>query len=305
MDEYLRFHPRRHPRARRRLPHHQGQPGSARTTWQGCRGRHRQLLRIRPCRIHSENGRGVPTARWARDEEFTEGADPCFGGFSVVSTSSYTEQGTSAKRDDPRCPRHHRPALGRRKISAALRAGAGRRLCRRSHRAQLIDCNDAFVHMLGYSKRGRTAGAESGFGNLRRSQPARSFPPRDRGSQLRSQFRSHAAPQRWHAAAGCRKQLCHARCHRQHRALSGIRSRHDRKAPRRRRDAAPQPRTECAQRDGRGGGAIVRPGRNPQPDSAAGGHAVRSRERNGLSLRHRQLRHIAVAPHGGRAAATK
>ncbi|HKD44668.1 MAG TPA: GAF domain-containing protein, partial [Candidatus Angelobacter sp.] len=37
--------------------------------------------------------KGCPYCALGGDEEFTEGADPCFGGFSVVSTSSYTEQG--------------------------------------------------------------------------------------------------------------------------------------------------------------------------------------------------------------------
>ncbi len=38
-----------------------------------------------------------PYCAMGGDEEFTEGADPCFGGFSVVSTSSYTEQGSPQK----------------------------------------------------------------------------------------------------------------------------------------------------------------------------------------------------------------
>src|SRR5579864_9047273 len=40
---------------------------------------------------------GCPYCAMGGDEEFTEGADPCFGGFSVVSTSSYTEQGSPQK----------------------------------------------------------------------------------------------------------------------------------------------------------------------------------------------------------------
>ena len=40
---------------------------------------------------------GCPYCAMGGDEEFTEGADPCFGGFSVVSTSSYTDQGTQQK----------------------------------------------------------------------------------------------------------------------------------------------------------------------------------------------------------------
>ena len=86
------------------------------------------------------------------DEEFTEGADPCFGGFSVVSTSSYTEQGS--------------PQKG---IMHVVRDITDRRSAEEKYRllfeqvqegvyvanplGQLIDCNDAFVHMLGYSQR--------------------------------------------------------------------------------------------------------------------------------------------------------
>src|SRR5207245_5530639 len=40
---------------------------------------------------------GCPYCAMGGDEEFTEGADPCFGGYSVVSTSSYTEQGSPQK----------------------------------------------------------------------------------------------------------------------------------------------------------------------------------------------------------------
>ena len=40
---------------------------------------------------------GCPYCAMGGDEEFSEGADPCFGGYSVVSTSSYTEQGSPQK----------------------------------------------------------------------------------------------------------------------------------------------------------------------------------------------------------------
>ena len=86
------------------------------------------------------------------DEEFTEGADPCFGGFSVVSTSSYTDQGTQQKG-----------------IIHVVRDITARRSAEEKYRllfeqvqegvyvadpkGRLIDCNDAFVHMLGYSNR--------------------------------------------------------------------------------------------------------------------------------------------------------
>jgi len=95
---------------------------------------------------------GCPYCALGADEEFTEGADPCFGGFSVVSTSSYTEQGN--------------PQQG---IIHVVRDITDRRSAEEKYRllfeqvqegvyvatpaGQIIDCNDAFVHMLGYSTR--------------------------------------------------------------------------------------------------------------------------------------------------------
>ena len=86
------------------------------------------------------------------DEEFTEGADPCFGGFSVVSTSSYTEQGSPQKgtihvvrdiTDRRSAEEKYRLLFEQVQEGVYVAKPAG----------QLIDCNDAFVHMLGYSKR--------------------------------------------------------------------------------------------------------------------------------------------------------
>ena len=95
---------------------------------------------------------GCPYCARGGDEEFTEGADPCFGGFSVVSTSSYTDQGTQAKG-----------------IIHVVRDITARRSAEEKYRllfeqvqegvyvadpnGRIIDCNDAFVHMLGYSNR--------------------------------------------------------------------------------------------------------------------------------------------------------
>ncbi|MGA8428708.1 MAG: PAS domain S-box protein [Candidatus Sulfotelmatobacter sp.] len=86
------------------------------------------------------------------DEEFTEGADPCFGGFSAVSTSSYFEQGSQ-----------------QRGVIHVVRDVSDRRSAEEKYRllfeqvqegvyvatptGRLLDCNDAFVTMLGYSRR--------------------------------------------------------------------------------------------------------------------------------------------------------
>jgi PAS domain S-box-containing protein len=95
---------------------------------------------------------GCPYCAMGGEEEFTEGADPCFGGFSVVSTSSYTEQGSPQKgtihvvRDitDRRSAEEKYRLLFEQVQEGVYVA---------SPTWQLIDCNDAFMHMLGYSNR--------------------------------------------------------------------------------------------------------------------------------------------------------
>ncbi len=93
-----------------------------------------------------------PYCAMGGDEEFTEGADPCFGGFSVVSTSLYTEQGS------PQKGTIHvvRDITERRSAEEKYRllfeqVQEGVYVARPD--GKLIDCNDAFVHMLGYKKR--------------------------------------------------------------------------------------------------------------------------------------------------------
>jgi len=86
------------------------------------------------------------------DEEFTEGADPCFGGFSVVSTSSYSEQGIPQKgtihvirdvTDRRTAEERYRLLFEQVQEGVYVASPAG----------TILDCNDAFVNMLGYSSR--------------------------------------------------------------------------------------------------------------------------------------------------------
>jgi PAS domain S-box-containing protein len=95
---------------------------------------------------------GCPYCAMGGGEEFTEGADPCFGGFSVVSTSSYTEQGSPQKgtmhvvrdiTDRRSAEEKYRLLFEQVQEGVYVANSAGR----------LLDCNDAFVHMLGYSNR--------------------------------------------------------------------------------------------------------------------------------------------------------
>src|SRR3954449_5121696 len=86
------------------------------------------------------------------DEEFAEGADPCFGGFSVVSSSSDTEQGSPQKgtihvvRDiTERRSAEEKYRLLFEQVQEGVYVA--------SPAGTLIDCNDALVNMLGYSYR--------------------------------------------------------------------------------------------------------------------------------------------------------
>jgi two-component system NtrC family sensor kinase len=95
---------------------------------------------------------GCPYCAMGGDDEFTEGADPCFGGFSTVSTSSYTEQGTQQKgtihvvRDiTERRSAEEKYRLLFEQVQEGVYVS--------DPNGRLIDCNDAFVHMLGYSNR--------------------------------------------------------------------------------------------------------------------------------------------------------
>jgi PAS domain S-box-containing protein len=85
-------------------------------------------------------------------EEISEGPDPCFGGFSMVSTSSYTEQGSKQKgtihivRDiTERRSAEEKYRLLFEQVQEGVYVS--------TPRGRLLDCNDAFVHMLGYNKR--------------------------------------------------------------------------------------------------------------------------------------------------------
>src|SRR6266446_4556190 len=86
------------------------------------------------------------------DEGFYEGTDPCFGGFSMISTSSYMEQGSKQKG-----------------TIHVVRDTTDRRIAEEKYRllfeqvqegvfvatpeGKLLDCNDAFMRMLGHSSR--------------------------------------------------------------------------------------------------------------------------------------------------------
>jgi PAS domain S-box-containing protein len=98
------------------------------------------------------NWTGCPYCATRGDHEFTEGADPCFGGFSVVSTSAYAEQESSQRgiihvvrdiTDRRSAEEKYRLLFEQVQEGVYVATPAGK----------LVDCNDAFVNMLGYGKR--------------------------------------------------------------------------------------------------------------------------------------------------------
>jgi PAS domain S-box-containing protein len=83
------------------------------------------------------------------DVDFVEGSDPCFGGYSLVSTSSYTDQNSKQKgtihviRDTTErraAEEKYRLLFEQVQEGVFVATPEGR----------LLDCNDAFVQMLGY-----------------------------------------------------------------------------------------------------------------------------------------------------------
>jgi PAS domain S-box-containing protein len=86
------------------------------------------------------------------DVDFVEGPDPCFGGYSMVSTSTYSEQGGKQKgtihviRDttDRRSAEERYRLLFEQVQQGVFVA---------TPEGKLLDCNDAFVQMLGYETR--------------------------------------------------------------------------------------------------------------------------------------------------------
>ena len=95
---------------------------------------------------------GCPYCAMGGDDEFTEGADPCFGGFSTVSTSSYTEQGTQ-QRGTIHVVRDITERRSAEEKYRLLFEQVQEGVYVSDPNGRLIDCNDALVHMLGYNSR--------------------------------------------------------------------------------------------------------------------------------------------------------
>jgi len=85
-------------------------------------------------------------------DKVSEGPDPCFGGFSTVSTSPFVEQG-SQKKGTIHIVRDITARRSAEEKYQLLFDQAQEGVYVASPAGQLLDCNQAFVHMLGYEKK--------------------------------------------------------------------------------------------------------------------------------------------------------
>jgi two-component system NtrC family sensor kinase len=90
----------------------------------------------------------------ARNDSGIESSDPCFGGFSLVSTSSYSEQGR--KQNGKGTIHVVRDTTERRSAEEKYRSlfeQVQEGVFAATADGRLLECNNAFVNMLGYSSR--------------------------------------------------------------------------------------------------------------------------------------------------------
>ncbi len=85
-------------------------------------------------------------------EEISEGPDPCFGGFSSVSTSSFSEQGIASK-GTIHVVRDITEGRSAEEKYRLLFEQVQEGVYMATPRGRLLDCNHAFVRMLGYDSR--------------------------------------------------------------------------------------------------------------------------------------------------------
>ena len=97
-----------------------------------------------------QSWRGCPYCE--RGSGLTEGIDPCFGGQSIVSTSSYAEQGSQLKGTIHVVHDTTARQMAEEKYRMLFEQ-AQEGVFVATPDGQLLDCNDAFVTMLGYSSR--------------------------------------------------------------------------------------------------------------------------------------------------------
>ena len=122
-----------------------------------------------------------------RGSGLTEGMDPCFGGQSVVSTSSYAEQGGQQKGTIHVVHDTTARQVAEEKYRMLFEQ-AQEGVFVATPDGKLLDCNDAFVTMLGYGSRDELMALDMGSVLHGGGRGARGFSQGNRGAQLRAQF---------------------------------------------------------------------------------------------------------------------
>ena len=140
-----------------------------------------------------------------RKRWFHEADDPCFGGNCTISTSSYTEQGSQQKgtihvvhdtTDRHEAEEKYRLIFEQAQEGVFVATPAGK----------LLDCNDAFVRMLGFPNREELMAMDLET-ELSASAEQRDEFRRKSNSQLRAQLRNDVASKRRNRDHGARELL--------------------------------------------------------------------------------------------------
>jgi len=101
---------------------------------------------------HDGRWKQCPYCSAGRENGFFEGSDPAFGGSCLISSSSYAEQG-GVQTGTIHVVRDTTDHLAAEEKYRTLFAQMQEGVFAAAADGKLLDCNDAFIHMLGYSSR--------------------------------------------------------------------------------------------------------------------------------------------------------
>ena len=206
---------------------------------------------------------------------FGEGADPCFGGYSIVSTSSFTEGGAYRGTIHVIRDTTERRAVEERYRLLFEQVQEG--VFVSTPEGRILECNQAFADMLGYPSREEVLALDIA-GDLYESPKQRqSFSAIMNERGFVRNYEVDIKRKDGTIAARPGKQLCHPRCCRERRPLPGVPAGCHGEAAGRRRDPEAQPGTARAQRHRGDHGAVLRPGRDPEYRAAPRGRYFRRR----------------------------
>ena len=200
---------------------------------------------------------GAHTALWAATKNLPRVHDPCFGGFSVVShvllpskaarrKGTFTSFATSPSRRS--AEEKYRLLFEQVQEGVYVSDPSG----------NLIDCNDAFVHMLGYGNSGRALVLNLDSEICVDPKQRDTFAARSKLTTTSAISKSRCAEKTDLAACGRRAASPPGSRSRTIQRYQGICLDTTEKTQSRRRNAAPEPRVECLERHGRRRGPIVR-----------------------------------------------